>query len=64
MIKEQPGGALSKAKALCVAHTCPKCRAHHVTVEQVLNSGKTMTRCHCRSCGHSWHLVIQDSVES
>jgi transposase-like protein len=50
---------LSQAKALCVAHTCPRCQSsHHVNVEQILVGHQVVTRCHCRVCDYSWHPVI------
>ncbi len=51
-----------KVKDTCVAHLCPKCEtSHHVSVEQVLRGETTVTWCHCRACGHSWHPVVQDA---
>jgi DNA-directed RNA polymerase subunit M/transcription elongation factor TFIIS len=53
------------AKKTCVAHLCPQCGTdHHVSVEQELRGDKTVTWCHCRACGHSWHPVVQEARES
>jgi len=50
------------AKTLCDAHECPHCGAkEHVTVERTVNAGLTITRCHCRVCGYSWHPQIADA---
>lgn len=49
-------------KDTCVAHLCPKCgTSHHVSVEQVLRGDTTVTWCHCRACGYSWHPVVQEA---
>jgi DNA-directed RNA polymerase subunit M/transcription elongation factor TFIIS len=54
-----------QAKEVCVAHLCPSCGTeHHITVEQVLSGDKTVTLCHCRACGHSWHPVVKETRES
>lgn len=54
-----------EAKETCVAHLCPNCGSdHHITVEQVLSGDKTITLCHCRKCGHSWHPVVKEVSES
>jgi DNA-directed RNA polymerase subunit M/transcription elongation factor TFIIS len=51
-----------QVKETCVAHMCPNCGTeHHITVEQVLSGDKTVTLCHCRACGHSWHPVVSDT---
>ena len=59
----EPSSQLSpqKIKDACVAHMCPKCGTdHHVTIEQVLRGDTSVTWCHCRACGHSWHPVIHE----
>ena len=54
---------LSESKSLCVAHKCPQCHATgHVTVEHILTGAMTVTRCHCRACGHSWHPVVEKTT--
>jgi DNA-directed RNA polymerase subunit M/transcription elongation factor TFIIS len=51
-----------QVKTACVAHKCPSCGTdHHVSVEHVLTGDKTVTWCHCRACGHSWHPVTVES---
>ncbi len=53
--------SLQKIKDACVAHMCPKCETdHHVTIEQVIRGDTSVTWCHCRACGHSWHPVIHE----
>jgi DNA-directed RNA polymerase subunit M/transcription elongation factor TFIIS len=57
---EQPHhrSPLHDAKVTCTAHRCPKCGTEdHVSVEQVLTGASSVTWCHCRACGHSWHPV-------
>jgi ribosomal protein L37AE/L43A len=52
-----------QAKSLCVAHQCPSCGTHEqVTVERVIEGLTSVTRCHCRACGHSWHPQLDDEV--
>jgi len=47
---------LSESKSLCSDYVCPNCGLpDHVTAERVLIGNVTLTRCHCRLCGHSWH---------
>jgi transcription elongation factor Elf1 len=51
---------LRKSKALCTDHDCPNCGLREVvTAECVLIGEVTMTVCHCRACGHSWHPEIE-----
>jgi transcription elongation factor Elf1 len=51
---------LSDAKPLCTDHQCPQCgRLDHVTVERVVVGNATLTLCHCRLCGHSWHPRLE-----
>jgi DNA-directed RNA polymerase subunit M/transcription elongation factor TFIIS len=46
-------------KSACSDHECPNCGVRdHVTAERVLTGDVTMTVCHCRKCGHSWHPQI------
>ena len=46
---------LSQAKATCTSHQCPSCGKHeYVNVERVIVGGMSLTRCHCRTCDHSW----------
>jgi transcription elongation factor Elf1 len=55
-----PAELLSKDKtrSVCTSHHCPSCGVdEHVTVERVVEGAVTITRCHCRACGHSWHPV-------
>jgi len=50
-------GTLSsvESKSLCTSHKCPKCGAEErVTAERVIVGAHSVTRCHCRNCGHSW----------
>jgi hypothetical protein len=28
--------------------------------ERVIEGDVTVTRCHCRACGHSWHPQVED----
>ena len=50
-----------ETKSMCVAHHCPQCGTpEHVTAERVIIGDLTVTQCHCRACGHSWHPVIDD----
>jgi uncharacterized Zn finger protein len=52
-------GLLSESKSLCVAHQCPNCGTQEqVTAERVVEGNVTVTRCHCRACGHSWHPQV------
>ena len=37
---------------------------HHVSVEQVLRGDTLVIWCHCRACGHSWHPVAQETLDS
>ena len=47
---------LGQSNALCTDHECPRCGLReHVTAERVLFGDATLTVCHCRVCGHSWH---------
>jgi len=51
---------LRKSKSLCKDHDCPECGTRdHVTSEVLLIGNVTMTVCHCRVCGHSWHPHIE-----
>ena len=50
---------LGESKSLCSDYVCPNCRVpEHVTAERVLIGNVTLTVCHCRACGHSWHPHI------
>ena len=50
----------TESKSLCVAHVCPRCGTQdQVTAERVIEGSLSVTRCHCRSCGHSWHPQIE-----
>ena len=50
---------LGESKSLCKDHQCPQCGApEHVTSERVLIGDATLTVCHCRLCGHSWHAQV------
>jgi transcription elongation factor Elf1 len=55
---------LDESKSLCQDHDCPRCgQSDHVTAERVLIGNATLTLCHCRLCGHSWHPHVEaDSV--
>ena len=58
-----PNTLLRQSKSLCTDHDCPKCgMRHHVTAECVLIGEMTLTVCHCRVCGHSWHPQIESEV--
>jgi transcription elongation factor Elf1 len=51
---------LSESRSLCTDYQCPNCGApDHVTAERVLIGHETLTLCHCRICGHSWHPQIE-----
>jgi hypothetical protein len=51
---------LGESKTLCSDHQCPQCGfPDHVTAERVLAGEATLTVCHCRLCGHSWHPQIE-----
>ena len=51
---------LRKSKSLCQDHDCPECgTSDHVTAEVRLIGNITMTVCHCRVCGHSWHPHVE-----
>jgi transcription elongation factor Elf1 len=51
---------LRKSKSLCTDHDCPECGTRdHVTAECVLIGDLTITVCHCRVCGHSWHPQVE-----
>jgi hypothetical protein len=44
-----------ESKTLCESHHCPNCgTVDRVTAERVFAGEHSVTRCHCRSCGHSW----------
>jgi transcription elongation factor Elf1 len=52
-----------EAKSLCTAHQCPLCGTHEqVTAERVIVGTVSVTQCHCRACGHSWHPQIDGEV--
>jgi len=54
---------LRKSKALCADHDCPNCGIpDHITAERVLIGDLTLTVCHCRACGHSWHPEVDTDV--
>jgi len=54
---------LRRSNALCSDHDCPKCGVgDHVTAEHVLIGEMSLTVCHCRMCGHSWHPRIEPEV--
>jgi len=56
------GTLLDESKSLCRDHDCPSCgEPDHVTAERVLIGNETLTLCHCRLCGHSWHPRIEPS---
>jgi len=51
---------LRESKSRCTAHLCPNCGLpDHVTAERVLVGDLSLTLCHCRMCGHSWHPQIE-----
>jgi transcription elongation factor Elf1 len=51
---------LTESKSLCTAHVCPHCgQIDHVTAERVFIGSTTVTLCHCRACGHSWHAPAE-----
>jgi len=59
MPSEEVHPSTNVTKSACVAHICPNCGTdHQVSVEQILQGGNIVTRCHCRACGHSWHPVV------
>jgi uncharacterized Zn finger protein len=50
---------LDESRSLCTDHLCPNCGiTDHVTAERVLIGAVSVTLCHCRMCGHSWHASI------
>jgi hypothetical protein len=54
---------LRESKSLCTDHDCPNCGIHdHVTAERVLIGEVSLTVCHCRMCGHSWHPQIDSDA--
>ena len=54
---------LRESNSLCTDHDCPNCGVReHVTAERVLIGEVTLTVCHCRMCGHSWHPQIEPDV--
>ena len=45
-----------ESRSLCTDHHCPNCGVpDHVTTERVFVGTLSLTLCHCRMCGHSWH---------
>jgi hypothetical protein len=54
---------LEQERSHCVAHHCPACGiAEHVTAERIIEGTRSVTRCHCRACGHSWHAQEDTEV--
>ena len=50
----------TESKSLCVANVCTSCGTHEqVTAERVIEGSLSITRCHCRACGQSWHPQIE-----
>ena len=50
---------LGESKSLRTDLECPQCGLpDHVTAERVLIGHMTLTLCHCRFCGHSWHPQV------
>jgi Zn ribbon nucleic-acid-binding protein len=51
----QTGTLSVDSKSLCTSQKCPNCGAlDRVTAERVFVGEQSVTRCHCRTCGHSW----------
>lgn len=54
----------TESKSLCDSMLCPACGVPaRITAERVIEAGRSVTRCHCRACGHSWHPVVDPDLQ-
>ena len=53
-----------ESESLCDSILCPECGVvAFVTAERVIEGNQSITRCHCRACGHSWHPQVEPEIQ-